>query len=159
MRYDSYKSLDVKGLNPVVYGILFSLLAQRLLKRPATRYRVRYRSSLHPAPISSTLSMEATGSIEKNGEGKITFVHDVKAYTGRRGITPLILNLRSGRRLEVIFTPRVLQARKRTRVPTRWASEPFWDVSKGRKISRTYRKTTACGQLRRGHVPEQFSRH
>jgi hypothetical protein len=96
-----------------------------------TGYQTRYRSSLHPAPISSTLNMEAAGSTEKNGKGKITLVHAVKAYGVRRGIAPLHLNLRSGRRWVVTSTPRALHPRKRTRVvPTGWVSVKIWDVSK-----------------------------
>jgi hypothetical protein len=89
-----------------------------------TGYQTRYRSFLHPAPISTTLNMEAAGSTEKNGKGKITLVHAVKAYTVRRDKSPLHLNLRSGRRLVVTSTPRALRPWERTRVPTGWASEP-----------------------------------
>lgn len=57
-----------------------------------TGHQTRYRSSLHPAPHSSTLNMEATGSTEKNGKGKLTPVHAVKAYIVRGDKAPLILN-------------------------------------------------------------------
>jgi hypothetical protein len=49
-----------------------------------TGYQTLYRSSLHSAPHSSTLNMDAAGSTEKKGKGKITPVHAVKAYTVRR---------------------------------------------------------------------------
>ena len=56
--------------------------------------------------------------VEVKRKGKAFKAHAMKAYRGRRGISPLILKIGTRRRREVNFTTWELQPQERTPVPT-----------------------------------------
>jgi len=58
----------------------------------------------------------------KRGKGKSFPVHVMKAYRGRRGISPLILNLSARWKWMFKFTSRPLYFRQRTPVPILYVS-------------------------------------
>ena len=73
-----------------------------------------------------------------SGKGKVVPVHVMKAYSGRIGKAPLILNHCRWRWM-VKFTPRPLYPRERTKIPIElvagWAPEPIWSFSTEKNLS------------------------
>jgi hypothetical protein len=81
---------------------------------------------------------------------KIFSVHAMKAYSGSRGIAPLILNLSTRWRWVVNFTPQLLYPQKISLVPidydAGWAPEPVWTFCRREKCS-------VCATVRTSDCP------
>lgn len=72
---------------------------------------------VRPPRLTGGSQTTAADILTSNGKGKGESVHAMEAYSGSRGIVPLIPDVGTRWRGVMNFTPRPLQPRQRTPVP------------------------------------------